>query len=158
MPRPVPRAFCDQRRGINHARLHVREDFAADAPRICFSRCRKAAQRHRSDPGSFRREAGQARKSGQKGGSTAAAQASEVKIPHPEERRLRRVSKDEGPTGGLMVRDAQGALLTMRIGDQVPLPRFMKQQAAPAVDSDFPFQHQPARPVGRDHRRRLGRQ
>src|SRR5580692_10337945 len=34
---------------------------------------------------------------------------------HPEERHLRRVSKDVGPYGGLMVRDGASRLLTMRI-------------------------------------------
>jgi hypothetical protein len=39
-----------------------------------------------------------------------------LSIPHPEERALARVSKDEGPAGGLALRDAAHArLLRVRV-------------------------------------------
>ncbi|MDA9491258.1 hypothetical protein XI08_19830 [Bradyrhizobium sp. CCBAU 11361] len=46
----------------------------------------------------------------------SAAKQSRLSAPHPEERGTR-VSKDEGPAGGLALRDARkGALLRVRIG------------------------------------------
>jgi len=40
--------------------------------------------------------------------------------PHPEERRLRRVSKDEGPTAASWFETAEVRLLTMRIEYSTP--------------------------------------
>jgi hypothetical protein len=51
--------------------------------------------------------------------SSVAVQGPEVihLSPHPEGRRLRRVSKDEGPSVASWFETAQGRLLTMRLKD-----------------------------------------
>src|SRR5579859_2238623 len=68
-----------QRRGINHARLHLREDFAADAPRNrFFVRRRKTARRSAPASGSICGESRQAQGQCREGGSAEAAPAGEV--------------------------------------------------------------------------------
>src|SRR5579863_8085177 len=72
-----------QRRGINHARLHLREDFAADAPRNrFFVRRRKTARRSAPASGSVCGESRQAQGQCRAGGSAEAAEAGEVSPCH----------------------------------------------------------------------------
>ena len=154
--------FNSTMRGYTMPAFTFEKTFAAASPRPDSSDRQETARRHRPDPGSLCRGAGQA----------LIARGEGRHRPPPAETAGLAVSTTSPSFRGDAKRELRCAIAHRRIrrfrvwsfgpsrNDEAtkPSPRLAQQQAAPAFDLDLPFEDKSARAIGGDHALRLMRQ